>query len=117
MLAEDEAKTLEFVSQQGDEMESLHQKTLSELKTITQRLDDISTKSKDIKEYIDCAEDYSYQFNVKIMGLPVVSKNESAEVSTDLCLRLFKLFKQEVSLPLIFQLEYFKHEKDVGWHS
>lgn len=71
-------------------MESLHQKTLSELKTITQRLDDISTKCEDIKEYIDCAKDYSYQFNVKIMGLPVMSESKSAEVTKNLCLRHFK---------------------------
>ena len=43
-----------------------------------------------MSQTVDNAEDYSYQFNLKIVGMPTLS-NESADDSTDLCLRLFKL--------------------------
>ena len=91
ILSTEEAKTLEFVSGQCDDMMSLHDQTLKELKSITERLNSISNRCEEIKNYVDNAEDYSYQFNVKIIGMPVASANESVEETTGLCLRLFQL--------------------------
>ena len=73
-------------------MVSLHDKTLKELKSITERLN-ISNRCEEITNYIDNAEDYSYQFNVKIIGMPVASADESVEETTGLCLRLFQLIE------------------------
>ncbi|KAK2549045.1 hypothetical protein P5673_030674 [Acropora cervicornis] len=63
---------------------SLHDQTLKELKSITERLNSISNRCEEIKNYVDNAEDYSYQFNVKIIGIPVASANESVEETTDI---------------------------------
>ena len=90
ILSSEEAKTVEFVSAQCDDMISLHDKTINELKTIYDRLDTISKRCEGIKNYIDNAEDHSYQFNVKIIGMPMLSTEESAEETTSLCLKLFK---------------------------
>ena len=72
-------------------MVSLHNKTLKELTSITERLNSISNRCEESKNYIDNAEDYLYQFNVKIIGMPVLLADESAEDTTGLCLRLFQL--------------------------
>ena len=61
LLSSEEAKTLEFVSGQSDDMSSLHDKTLKELKSISERLSSISNRCEEIKNYIDNAEDNSYQ--------------------------------------------------------
>lgn len=91
ILSTEEAKTLEFVSGQCDDMMSLQDQTLKGLKSITERLNSISNRCGEIKSYTDNAEDYSYQFNVKIIGMPVASANESVEETAGLCLRLFQL--------------------------
>lgn len=87
----DRAKTVEYLSDQlCDDMVDLHDKTLKELKKISYRLENITSRCDEIKTFIDNAEYYSYQFNLKIVGMPTLS-NESADDSTGLCLRLFKL--------------------------
>ena len=83
ILSTEEAKTLEFVSGQCDDMMSLHDQTLKELKSITERLNSISNRCEEIKNYVDNA--------VKIIGMPVASANESVEETAGLCLRLFQL--------------------------
>ena len=89
MMSSDGAKTVEFVSSQCDEMVALHRKTLKELQKITERLESISKRCKEIEEFVDHAEDYSFQYNVKIFGMPMISTNEKAEVTIELCLNLF----------------------------
>ena len=44
ILSSEEAKTLEFVSDQCDDMMSLHDQKLKELKSITERLNSISNR-------------------------------------------------------------------------
>ena len=49
-----------------------------ELKNITCRLNELSAQVKRISGAIAQAEEYSYQFNIKIIGLPEMKDNESA---------------------------------------
>ena len=39
---------------------------------------------------IHAIEQYSYKYNVKIIGVPQTSTNESSEVTAMLCLEIFK---------------------------
>ena len=50
---------------------------------------DLITKS------LDAFEEYSYQYNVKIVGLPTVAENEISEQTTHLCLKLFSALEVE----------------------
>ena len=59
ILSTEEAKTLEFFSGQFDDVMSLHDQTLKELKSIPERLNSISNRCEEIKKYIDNTEDYS----------------------------------------------------------
>ena len=47
---------------------------------------------------IDEAEKYSYQFNVKIIGLPEKSSNETAPETSSLRVKLFQEMGAEVSI-------------------
>ena len=42
--------------------------------------------------------EYSYQYNVKIIGLPELSEQESYFQTSDLCVKLFSDMGAEVSL-------------------
>ena len=46
MMSSDGAKTVEFMSDQCDEMVTLHKKTLKKLQKITERLESISKRCK-----------------------------------------------------------------------
>jgi hypothetical protein len=43
-----------------------------------------------VESAIDAIEQYSYKYNVKIIGAPQTSTNESSEVTAMLCLEIFK---------------------------
>jgi hypothetical protein len=43
-------------------------------------------------------EDYSYQNNIKITGMPQQNQNESAEETTSMCLKLFTAIGADVSI-------------------
>ena len=70
-------------------MYKLHNKTLQDLQQVKSRLLKISERCEEIAKFVDNAEDYSYQYNVKIVGLPETMPNESATTTTNLCLKLF----------------------------
>ena len=91
ILSTEGAKTVEFVSDQCDAMVNLHDKTLKALRDVSSQLDDISKRCSEITSFIDNAEDYSYQYNLKVIGMPLLSVGENAEATTHLCLRLFSL--------------------------
>ena len=40
---------------------------------------------------------YSYQYNLKIVGVPQINENESAEDTANLCLKLFSSFGNDIS--------------------
>ena len=41
---------------------------------------------------------YSYQYNLKIVGVPLVNENESAEDTANLCLKLFSALGNDISV-------------------
>ena len=41
---------------------------------------------------------YSYQYNVKIVGVPHVSENESSEETVELCVKLFSALGVETPI-------------------
>ncbi|CAB4031762.1 Hypothetical predicted protein [Paramuricea clavata] len=50
----------------------------------------ISTKCDKIAKAVDQLEDYSYQYNLKIVGIPQEQATETEEQTVNLCLNLFK---------------------------
>ena len=54
------------------------------------KLNSISDAYDRLSKSIDSFEIYSYQFNFKITGLPLVAERESSEQTANLCLQLFR---------------------------
>ena len=44
---------------------------------------------------LDAFEEYSYNYKVKIVGLPTVAKNETSSQTTHLCLKLISALRVE----------------------
>jgi len=58
-------------------------------KNFSHRLDLLSVKVDRIDKAIDEMLYYSYQYNLKIVGVPLISERESAQDTAELCIKLF----------------------------
>ena len=79
---------IQFYSNMYDDLNSLRQTAIKKLQLIEEKLR--SKRIEDLANAIDAYEMNSYQYNSKIVGLPQVTEQESAETTTTLCLNLFK---------------------------
>ena len=77
------------MSDKYDDLTAANSDVLVQLKQITRHLHDLSNRVKRLSNDIDEAEDYSYQNNVKINGLPE-NASESALETSFLCANLFR---------------------------
>ena len=68
-VAKDQEKSIQFVSDQYDNLVSFKNNTNTELKYIKSQVKIISTKCDKIVKVIDQLQDYSYQYNLKIVGI------------------------------------------------
>lgn len=89
-LSPGRSKSVEFVSAKYDELVAFKSYATEELQKINSRLNTISEACDRIEKAVDTFEAYSYQFNIKITGMPPVTEHEDAEETTNLCLQLFK---------------------------
>ena len=91
-------ESLEFLSGAYDDLRPFHAFADKEFKRVNKRLDDLCTRSNEIGSAVDEMQKYSYQYNLKILGLPESGHGrETEDVSTDLCIRLFKEMGVEVN--------------------
>ena len=86
MLSPDKTKSVEFVSDQYDDLIAFKVSANEELEEIRARLDKISETCDRIQKSLDAFELYSYQFNIKIVGMPMVAEREHPEQTASLCL-------------------------------
>ena len=89
VLSPDKTKSVEFVSDQYDDLIAFKVSASKELEEIRARLDKISETCDRIQKSLDAFELYSYQFNIKIVGMPMVAEREHPEQTANLCLQLF----------------------------
>ena len=82
-------KSVEFLSDQYDQLNAFRNKAEKKLKEISEWLDNITYRCQAISDAIDDIVDYSYQYNMKIVGVPEASEKESTETTANLCLKLF----------------------------
>ena len=85
VLSPDKTKSVEFVSDQYDDLIAFKVNRASkELEGIRARLDKISETCDHIQTSLDAFELYSYQFNIKIVGMPMVAEREHPEQTANL---------------------------------
>ena len=70
----------------------------SELRAIRKRLDDIEEGLEELEGAVEEFQDYSYSFNIKILGVPGLSDRVKAEDTSNLCVNLFNKMGAEVSI-------------------
>ena len=64
---------------------------------MSDRLSKISTEVESIGKAVDDLQEHSYQFNLKIVGIPELRDNEAAVESSGLCVKLFNDIGAEVT--------------------
>ena len=89
MLSPDKTKSVEFVSAKYDDLIAFKTSGSKELEEIRARLDKISETCDNIQRSLDTFELHSYQFKIKIVGMPIVAEREHHEQTANLCLQLF----------------------------
>ena len=95
----DISKSIDFISEEYDDMKSSQRSMEKELKRLSTKLEGIGQKVYAIDKAIEDMYMYSYQYNVKIFGIPQRGPRESATESADICLNLFnKLGATSISL-------------------
>ena len=84
------SSSLEFIGKQYDEMEAFKHQALRDINAITIKLGKMEAKCDEINACIQEIQDYSYQNNVKIVGMPATgTARENSETTADLCLKFF----------------------------
>ena len=68
----------------------------NDVRKIEEKLSAFALKVNEIGETVEAMMAYSYQYNLRILGIPRADANESAQESVELCLRLFKELKANV---------------------
>ncbi|CAH3116535.1 unnamed protein product [Porites lobata] len=63
---------------------------MAELERLGKKIEAVNEKVKNISEAIESMENYSYQYNIKLVGFPELYEHESANDTSKLCLEIFK---------------------------
>ena len=93
-ISQDETlNTLQFYGKSYDDLRLEADKSLQQLWS---RLNVLSKRVEEIGKSIELIQRYSYQYNVKIVGLPEIKAIESASDTTTLCLSLFQAAGVEI---------------------
>jgi len=80
---------IQFISDSCADLEISKENTIAKLNSIDQRLNSLTADVQRLGRAIDEALEYSYKYNIKIVGVPE-KPNESAEETAQLCLNIFK---------------------------
>ena len=86
--------TLEFY---GKSYDDLRAESMNSLRQLWSRLNLLSSKVKKIGDSIEHLQRYSFQYTIKIIGLPESETQESASQTASLCINLFKAAGIEIS--------------------
>ena len=92
------ARSLQYLSDEYDDLSSSNSRVSVQLKQISHRLNVLSAQVERVANAINDAEEYSYQFNVKITGLPELNSSETAPETSSLWVKLFQEMGAEVSI-------------------
>ena len=89
---------MQFYGDAHDESQTFQADVSKELKRLSTWLAEISTRVNEIGKAIDSMCEYSYQYNIKIIGMPELSEQECYSQTSALCVKLFSDMGADVSL-------------------
>jgi hypothetical protein len=90
--------SLEFLSAKYETLSTEEGAAKKELQKLSSRLLELAAKVDRIDDALEQLQQYSYQYNVKIVGIPQQEVKESAYDTSLLCVNLFKKIGADVNL-------------------
>ena len=92
--------TLEFMGQEYDDLTSFRAKAMKDLAAMNSRLQSLCERMDEMDTALDELVNYSYGFNVKLIGVPELDPDskESAKETSKLCVKIFNKMGAVVSL-------------------
>lgn len=97
IVAPPDKQDVQFLSDNYDALVQSKTSLEEDLGRFSRRLDLLEKKFDRIDKAIDDIFYYSYQYNLKIVGVPQINENESAEDTANLCLKLFSSLGNDIS--------------------
>ena len=92
-----DTQDVQFLSDSYDALVQSKTSLEEDLGRFSRRLDLLEKNFDRIDKAIDDILYYSYQYNLKIVGVPQIIENESAEDTANLCLKLFSSLGNDIS--------------------
>ena len=87
-------KSLDFLGKEYDDLSNSDADTKREFA----ELDEIGVRLEEMAGILDELEEYSYSFNVKLLGVPQLSADENAVQTSNLCVKIFNKMGANVSI-------------------
>ena len=81
-LSPGQSKSVDFISSQYDGI-------MEQLQSIKAKLNGLDHRCNELRLAIDEMQAYSYQYNIKIFGLPTFAERENSGSTAKLCIQLF----------------------------
>ena len=107
-LSPERRKSVDFISDQYDNLDEFRVRASQQISALTLKLDEMDRRCNEIGQAIEEILSYSYQYNIKIFGLPMTSERESSYSTAQLCVRLFSQWGSRIyqSMILILLTDY-----------
>ena len=86
------------MSQKYDDLHRFRTEAKDEIQRLSTQLAQVQSKLDRIGNAIDQLEDYSYQFNVKLIEVPEMSTTESVSSTSSPCVKIFNEMGAAVSM-------------------
>jgi chromosome segregation ATPase len=90
--------SLQFLSDKYDTESTSKAEMRKEMNKLSSRLAEIAIKVDHVGDALEQLQEYSYQYNIKILGLSERSERESAIETSSMCVDLFKSIGADVNL-------------------
>ena len=79
-----------------ESLSAWRKETIATMDSFRAKLDSLVTKVESMSKAIDDATAFSYQYNLKILGVPQENERETVEKTAELCIRIFHKMEVEV---------------------
>lgn len=90
-------KSLTFLSDEYDDLKDFRKSLEVDFRRITNNVKKVEESVFKLDEAIEAIQKYSYQYNIKILGITQTARTETAQETTELCLKLFSLIGTNVT--------------------
>jgi len=87
---DDLQESVNLMSADYDELKAKKSAVENDVRKIEEQLSELTQKIYDFDEAIESIMAYSYQYNIKILGIPQANVKETADETVEICLKLFK---------------------------